>query len=138
MEQKEKLKKLKKELEKVSDSLKRVRELFFEVIPAGTYISFLKDDFGSVKVPLPIYFGFMQENDEITYVKGVQFLVEKNYITAIQILSEDEKEIEDCEFNPIDLPQDYYEVFSSLLTAYEAGYYSDTPFSLVTEYQAEE
>ncbi len=122
-----------------SDDRERIKALFFETIPAGTYIYNIDEDYES-KVAKPIQCAardYGADYDRYFYIRGVQFLIEDDFITVIQCLDED-GDIEDCECSELDVFPANYSVLLQLLWAYDSGWHSDSPVSLITEAEAEE
>lgn len=140
-EMEDKIKLLEEELNKVLDYdiEKRIKKMFFEAIPDGTYIYSKNSDYETQNVADAIDCAVCDYDANCNrYIKAIQFYIKDNTLMAIECLSDEEDEIWDCEWNVMYMLPANYTVLSRLLEEYEAGNHSDSPVSLIPSCEVED
>ncbi len=117
----------------------RIQELFFEIIPDGTYIYSTNDDYEKQKVAYAIDCAVVDFDENCSrFLKAIQFQVKDQNLYVTEYLNNDEDEIENDTWNALDGSHANYEVLSRLLELYTAGKHSDSPVSLIPQCEAED
>lgn len=141
MTKEEQLALLEKEINKVLDYNveDRIKKMFFDIIPNGTYIYSIDSDYENQNVAFAIDCAVNDYGSNCSrFVKAVKFKVEDEHLYAVEILTDDEDEIVDCHWNLNYFPANY-SALSNILTAYSCGNHSeDNDVFLIPQCEAEE
>lgn len=141
MTKEEQLTLLVEEIDKVLDYRveERIKKMFFDIIPNGTYIFSIDGDYEKQKVAYAIDCAVADYDSNCNrFIKAVKFKVENGKLYAIEMLTDEEDEIVDCFWN-LDYYPANYQALSNILSEYRTGNHSkDDDVTLIPQCEAED